>query len=550
MEAKKRNVKIFIVSGKARAGKDTTCCFIHNYVEQKKLKVINLQFAYYIKMYAKNITNWDGSDETKPRKLLQELGTDIIRNKIDDNFFINRIIDDIKVYSYFFDVITISDARLPKELDSIYNNFDNVVKIKLERPDFENNLDNKERKHITEIGLDNYNDYNYEIKNDGTLEDLNNKVINMLDKLDFDDNKKKKKKRKKKRKIILWIFLLPILIVIGMCFYYKSLLSPVTSKSSVIEFRIENGDTIYGVGKRLEKEKIIKSFLAYKIYVKMHNINGYKAGIYQIDKSKATPDIIELLSGDKYKNDDISITFKEGINIRKIASIISEKTSITEEEFYQKLEDDEYIKSLIDKYWFLSDDILNDDIYYPLEGYLYPETYSFNKEVTVDTIIEKMLDQTESVLNEYNSTIEGSGYSIHELITLASIVEKEGIYKEDRDKIAGVFYNRLNAGMSLGSDVTTYYAFKVDMGSRDLTYDEIVTYNPYNTRGPKMEGKLPVGPIANFSKESFDAVIKPKANDYYYFVADKNGKTYFTKTYQEHQKVIKEIRDSGNWIEF
>ncbi len=161
-----------------------------------------------------------------------------------------------------------------------------------------------------------------------------------------------------------------------------------------------------------------------------------------------------------------------------------------------------------------------------------------------------MLDQTESVLREYKNNISSSRYSVHELITLASVVEKEGIYKDDRNKIASVFYNRLNSGMSLGSDVTTYYAFKIDMGTRDLTYNELNTYNPYNTRGPKMEGKLPVGPISNFSKESFEAVINPDSNDYYYFVADKNGKTYFTKTYAEHQKVIKEIKDSGNWIEF
>ena len=181
MELKKKDIKVFIVSGKANAGKDTICEFIHNYFKLKNLKVINLQFSSYIKMYAKNITGWDGSEDTKPRSLLQELGTDIIRNKIDDNFFIDRIIGDIKVYSYYFDVITISDARLPKELDSIYNSFNNVVKIKVIRPNFENSLNNEERKHITEIGLDNYDNYDYELVNDSTLDILNNKVIKMLD---------------------------------------------------------------------------------------------------------------------------------------------------------------------------------------------------------------------------------------------------------------------------------------------------------------------------------------------------------------------------------
>lgn len=181
MEIEMKKPKIFIVAGKANAGKDTTCEFIHNYAKLKNLKSINLQFSYYIKMYAKEILGWDGSDDTKPRSFLQELGTDIIRNKIDDNFFINRIIGDIKVYSYFYDIITISDARLPMELDTISGLFNNTYKIKIVRTNFESSLDSKEKAHITEVGLDNYNNYDYEIINSGTLDDLNNEVIRLLD---------------------------------------------------------------------------------------------------------------------------------------------------------------------------------------------------------------------------------------------------------------------------------------------------------------------------------------------------------------------------------
>lgn len=181
MELKKRNPIIFVVSGKASSGKDTTCNFINNYVKLKDLTCINLQFSSYIKNYAKVISDWDGDEITKPRKLLQTLGTDIIRDKIDDNMFINRIIEDIKVYSYYFDVITISDARLPKELDGIYNAFDNVYKIRIIRPEFENNLRSNEKTHITEVALDNYDLYQYKIINDGSLNDLDIKVKKMVD---------------------------------------------------------------------------------------------------------------------------------------------------------------------------------------------------------------------------------------------------------------------------------------------------------------------------------------------------------------------------------
>ena len=181
MEIRKRKPKIFIVSGKANSGKDTTCELINNYVKLKGLNSVNLQFSSYIKMYAKTISGWDGKEDTKPRSLLQELGTEIIRKNIDEKFFIKRIIGDIKVYSYYCDVITIIDARLPLEIDSINSEFENVYKLNIQRPNFENNLNCNERRHITEVALDNYNDYDYVVVNDGTIEDLNNKVIKIID---------------------------------------------------------------------------------------------------------------------------------------------------------------------------------------------------------------------------------------------------------------------------------------------------------------------------------------------------------------------------------
>ena len=168
MELINKKPIIFVVSGK-------------NYAKLKGLKCTNLQFSSYIKMYAKTIANWDGSDATKPRTLLQELGTDVIRKNIDELFFVDRIIGDIKVYSYYLDVITISDARLPIEIDSLKNTFDKVISINITRPGYESNLDSTEKKHITETALDNYNNFDYEITNDGTLEDLNIKAKEILD---------------------------------------------------------------------------------------------------------------------------------------------------------------------------------------------------------------------------------------------------------------------------------------------------------------------------------------------------------------------------------
>ena len=172
-----KNPKIIILSGKARAGKDTTM----NFLNEIYSNIIQLQYGSYIKEYAKKISNWDGSEETKPRELLQQLGTNIIRENIDNKFFIKKMIDDIKVYSYFFDTIVISDARFKIEIDDIKNTFNNVIAVRIERPNFDNGLTLEQKKHPSEIDLDDYNKFNYKLINDGTLEDLKKKVEKLVE---------------------------------------------------------------------------------------------------------------------------------------------------------------------------------------------------------------------------------------------------------------------------------------------------------------------------------------------------------------------------------
>lgn len=341
------------------------------------------------------------------------------------------------------------------------------------------------------------------------------------------------------------------LILMGICIYNYQL-SAVSKDADTIEVTIEPGMSKQEISTLLEEKGLIRSSLFFNIYLQLNRIENLYASTYELSPNMGVKKIVSILEqGNNYNPNSIQITFPEGKNMRQVATIISENTNNSYEEVLDKANDTAYLQELIEKYWFLSEDILDTKIYYKLEGYLYPDTYAFSsKEVTVEEIFNKMLDQMNVVLSEYKDAFEKSKYSLHQLLALASMAELEGTSLEDRKSIAGVFYNRLDANMSLGSDVTTYYAFGVDMSERDLTSEEFNTYNAYNTRGPNMAGMIPVGPICNPSKASIEAVLEPTEHDYYYFVADKNKKVYFSKTSEEHNQTISELKRKGDWIEW
>lgn len=362
---------------------------------------------------------------------------------------------------------------------------------------------------------------------------------------------KKKRKSKKKRIISKTIMLIIIIIMLGLCIFCYINTMPISNKSSEVTFKIEEGSSIRDISSVLKDNDLIRNEYFFLAYTKINNITDIKAGDYVINKNKSLKQIVNIIQkGSNINNKEVTITFKEGKNIRNIAKVIDEKTSNTKEDVFNLLNDKKYINSLISEYWFLDESILNENIYYPLEGYLAPDTYNFEVNASVEDIFKKMLDQTNNILNNEKENIEKSKYSIHELLTFASMVESEGVTLEDRKNIAGVFINRLNSNLPLGSDVTTYYAAKIDLGERDLYKSEINSTNPYNTRSMANAGKLPVGPICNPSKEAIDAVINYTSNKYIYFVADKNMKIYFNETEAGHNKTIKELKNSGLWFEY
>ncbi len=355
----------------------------------------------------------------------------------------------------------------------------------------------------------------------------------------------------KKKSIILIIVSLFAFLLIGCILavtYYNLSLGPVDKNAKENKtFTIEQGEATSTVISKLKNEGLIKSDFTMKIYTKL-NPGNPQAGTYILTKNMSAKEIFKAFVEGKVTRDTSWVTFVEGKRLTYIAEVISKNFEYTKEDVLKTLDDENYVRELIEKYDCLTDDILNDKIYHPLEGYLFADTYEFDSNVTIKGIIEKMLDNTESKLSAYHDTIEKGKYSLHEIMTLASIIELEGARSGDRKGVAGVFYNRLEAGWALGSDVTTYYAVNKDF-SVDLTKSDLNSCNGYNTRGTCVNG-LPVGPIANPSFESLKATLEPTKHNYYFFVADKNGKTYFNKTNAEHDATIARLRRENLWYEY
>lgn len=358
---------------------------------------------------------------------------------------------------------------------------------------------------------------------------------------------KKKRRLKKPLKIIIGIILLCTVVIVS----YFIGISKVNNKDEPIEFIVEKGNTFSSISKALKEKKLIRSEICYKIYLKLHHIDGLQSGSYELKQNMNVKELVKELENHTIYNQNVTkITFKEGINMRQIVKLISENTENTEEQIYEILKNQEYLQELINKYWFLEDDIKNEKIYYSLEGYLFPDTYEFHVDSDIKTIFKAMLDNMEKKLEPYKKKIQNNSYSIHQIMTLASIVELEAAGSDDRAGVAGVFYNRLKSGMSLGSDVTTYYAIKVDMSERDLYQSELDDYNAYNTRSSKMAGKLPIGPICIPGLDAIKAAIEPTDHNYLYFVADKNKKTYFSKSSSEHVNTVARLKKENLWYQY
>ncbi|WP_458412406.1 endolytic transglycosylase MltG [Schinkia sp. CFF1] len=353
------------------------------------------------------------------------------------------------------------------------------------------------------------------------------------------------------RRIVAIIISFITFVLIGTAiagyFYINSALEPVNKQDhSQIKVTIPIGSSVRGIANVLEENGIIKNATVFRYYIKFKNEAGFQAGEYKLSPSMDYGDIIaHLKTGKVMQEAEFTITIPEGKQLEEIATIISKKTNYPEKEVIEKLDNREYIKSLIKKYpSILTEDILKKDIRHPLEGYLFPATFSFfETKPKLDEIIESMLAKTDEIVTPYLDQIDEKGLTVHEFMTMASLIEEEATEKADREKISTVFYNRIKKQMPLQTDPTVLYSLgKHQVG---ITYKDLKVNSPYNTY--KVVG-LPPGPIASPGEISMEAAINPADQDYLYFYSRPNGETIFSKTLTEHNNIKNQYKHE--WDEF
>ena len=351
--------------------------------------------------------------------------------------------------------------------------------------------------------------------------------------------------RKVMKKVLVILGVIILLMIIGGVSFYFWGMGAKSEDTSLVTFVIENGTSKTTVAENLENAGLIRNQYVLDLYL-FFSRDNIQAGEYELSPSMTPEEMIKKFSRGDVKINTVSVTLREGLRITDYAKELSLNFDFTEEEFLAQVNDPTFLNELVNsgEYWFLTSEILNSDIYYGLEGYLYPDTYEFLETVTPQEVIITLLKQTGTKLEPYREAIMSSGYTAHQILTLASIVEKEANTAEDRKTAAQVFYSRLRDNWSLGSDVTTYYGVGKSLDDY-LTVDDINNMNPYNTRltDGQMNGKLPIGPICNSDISSIDAVLNPSDTNYYYFVANTcTGEVFFQENYSEFISKAQELQ--------
>ena len=368
-------------------------------------------------------------------------------------------------------------------------------------------------------------------------------------------------KSPKKKKSGFKAFFISLLIFLGLISaggyfgyqYVQSSLQPVDASSKqYVTVQIPEGANVQTIGSTLEKSGLIKHGVIFAFYAKYKNYSDLKSGYYNLQKSMSTEDIIhELQKGGTAEAQEpalANLTIPEGYTIDQMAQAVGQlqgdfKEPLTADAFLAKVQDENFISQEVAKYPSLLESLPTKEsgVRYRLEGFLFPATYSIKESTTIESLIDEMLAAMDKTLVPHYSTIKSKNLTVNELLTIASLVEKEGAKTEDRKLIAGVFYNRLNLGMPLQSNIAILYA-QGKLGQKISLADDAgidTTINsPYNVY--TKAGLMP-GPVDSPSLDAIEASINQTKSDNLYFVANvTDGKVYYATTQEEHDRNVAE----------
>ncbi|HIH8049295.1 TPA: endolytic transglycosylase MltG [Streptococcus suis] len=373
-------------------------------------------------------------------------------------------------------------------------------------------------------------------------------------------NKQRRKKQDKAAKRIVSVIMSIIVVAVlvtGLTGYMwvKSSLEPVNTKATeAIQVEIPEGSSTLEIGKILVDNKLIKNATIFNYYSKIKSYNNFQSGFYNLKQNMSVDDIAKALqeSGTPTAQKEAAgkILIVEGYTLTQIAQAITDntktedkndKTPFTTEQFMATVINQDFINRMVATYpkLFASLPAADSGVIYQLEGYLFPAVYEYSDETTIEELVEQMIAAMDNRLQPYYETIAAKNLTVNEVLTLASLVEKEGSTDEDRRNIASVFFNRLNAAMPLQSNIAILYA-QGKLGqettlAEDAAIDTSIEspYNIYWTPG------LMPGPVDSPSLSAIEAVINANTTDYLYFVADvTTGSVYFTNNIDEHNQNV------------
>lgn len=366
---------------------------------------------------------------------------------------------------------------------------------------------------------------------------------------------KKEKKSHVKAFVISFLVFLALLSAggyFGYQYVLDSLLPIDANSKKYVTVQIPDGSNVQEIGTTLEKAGLVKHGLIFSFYAKYKNYTDLKAGYYNLQKSMSTEDLLkELQKGGTDEPQEpvlATLTIPEGYTLDQIAQAVGQlqgdfKEPLTAEAFLAKVQDDSFISQAVAKYPTLLESLpaKDSDARYRLEGYLFPATYSIKESTTIESLIDEMLAAMDKNLSPYYSTIKSKNLTVNELLTIASLVEKEGAKTEDRKLIAGVFYNRLNRDMPLQSNIAILYAQGKLGQNISLAEDVAIDTNidsPYNVY--KNVGLMP-GPVDSPSLDAIESSINQTKSDNLYFVADvTEGKVYYANNQEDHDRNVAE----------